>query len=341
MLMHRRITSLFFLTLLIACNERNGNTDEEYSVAVNADEYEVIEFSKAHLVELQSDKLVKSVEDIFFLDSLVVIRGGNGVYSFDHRGGLIADYSMIGRGPTEHLRVWDAGAHDGEIWMYDIDLKRILYFSAIGDFIRCAPLAEKASDNPFQSICSLGEGHYVGKRIFGAPGTVELSKYDAGFNYSGDYVFEDIRSGIHLWRQFAPSYDDGALYNKYFSNIIYSVSPDSLYVKYHIDFGNHTFTMGDKMDDEYECIEFLNNHKDRYASMISSLFESDSVFAFQYVFRGYRCVAVYDRLSRKTTNYRIVPDGMEAKQAVYHNGSIYAVLENEAGYLFLAENKLI
>ena len=175
---------------------------------------------------------------------------------------------------------------------------------------------------------------YMGA-FLAAGGIPELSVYDNNFQYVKDLGQHELRSGIQLWRQLFHGSDGDILYNRYFYNDILSYSSDSLRIKYTVDFGSHTMSNQESMQDEYDCIEYLNAHQDKFASMISNIEETSRTFSFQFSFDANRYITIFDKNNKKSETYSFRSDEYYIQQLYCHDGKIlvFALPEKEGGFL--------
>lgn len=279
-----------------------------------------------------ADEEPLAINDFCIGDSVLVLKSGNSIFSYSlPHGTLISRISRHGRASYEYGNVWDFGfLPGGSIYLYDIDLKKVLVFSCDGDALNKVEVNDSSSSRPFQAIIPYNEG-YIGKRVYGMPGTPELSFYDGLFRYKNQIGKKEISSGIKLWRQFFRNEGGGVLYCPYFRNEILSVTDTSVSPKYSVSFGKHTFTWSSRYKDEYDCIAALNAKDGRYASCISNLYEDDRVLSFRFVYNSCNYVVIYNKLDKSVITYRFISESTPIQQVCYYKGKIYVILALEDG----------
>ena len=333
--MFKRALVVLFLVTLAACGQRERGQQEPQIIGVSIDEALKVHFAKETGI-LLDHVFPGMVDDAMIVDSTLLVLSANHLDGFSLRSGKKKTaFSMPGRGPGEYVRIWDYGVDGNDIYLYDIDGKRMLFFTPEGELLRTIQLSEKSADNPFQSVIPVPwENAYLGKRVFGMPDVPELSLYDKDFRFARAEGTDILRSGIKLWRQLFIGADGDVLYNRYFSNAVQRITPDGVSVKYLIDFSG--LNLGE-VKDEYEVLRELSKRENagRYAAIMGSLFENKSVFAFQFATDGIMYFAVFDKLAKNSKLFLPVVEGSEVRQVFLHGESLYIIAADEDNQIFL------
>lgn len=305
---------------LVSCDERKRSGWDEDPVVISVEVDSLVPVNVDSLsTRVVLPEMVSGVDDILLVgrDSMIIKAGNQLVSLYGSPQTTASRVSNVGRGPQEYISLWDFGVKEDTLFLYDIDQKRLLFYSFGADYIRTVSLSHFSQDRPFQSLAPLGNHHFVGKRVFGMPDTPELSLYDAAGEYECEIPFSNLRSGIRLWRQFFPGADEDVLYAPYFSNSIFRISGrGEASAKYRIDFGKHSLSEK-TWNDEYEAIDRLNADADKYATMVSNIRETPDVLSFQFAFRAQRCLCIFDRKTGEIHAYRFYSSsGMEIEQVI-------------------------
>ena len=342
----RSIFKAFSFLLMIvsaACGRINESKESVITIAI--DECTLVDCDEFPSIFFSDDYIISMFDDILLDSKTLIIKSGNNLYGVDvSNGHFTTRFSYIGNGPKEYIQLWDFCVKDEDVLLYDIDKKNILRYSKEGRFVSETPLDSDASANPFQYIFPLDDSLFVGKRIYGMPDVPELSVYDSDFNYRRQVGEMKLKSGIRLWREFYPGSDRDVLFARYFSNDILSIRKDSVLCKYQVDFGRYSFD--DNMyQDEYECIEQLNRHENRYASLISNLYEDEKTFAFQFVKQGDKYLTVFNRNDGCSKTLKFTSAEMHIEQVIFGKGNIAYVFfsdeESNGGYYVIHLNRII
>lgn len=316
----------------VSCSHNNNNATVVRIDTSNTFEYP-LDTKDGFLLE---PEFLGAVSDVIVLDSTLIISSNNKLLGFSiYSGHSLCCFSREGRGPEEYLKIWDFGADHNNLYLYDIDGKKILFFRENGEYLESVALPEESSSNPFQSLIpARWNNGYVGKRIYGMPNVPELSFYDSLFRYVEPIGADELRSGIRLWRQFFNGADNDILYNRYFSNDINAISADGVRVKYSVDFGKNNLP---RFTDEYEAIDLLSQESSapKYASIMSQIVETKSSLCFQFVYNAQKYYVLYDKVSQEAKIiHPTVQDG-EIEQILYHNNSLIVIAADAIGAIYL------
>ena len=332
--MFKRALVVLSLVTLAACGQRERGQQAPQIIGVNIVDALEVHFAKESGI-LLDHIFPGTVDDAIIVDSTLLVLSANRLDGFSLRSGKKKTaFSTPGRGPGEYVRIWDYGVDGKDIYLYDIDGKRMLFFTPEGGLLRTIQLSEKSADNPFQSVIPVPwENAYLGKRVFGMPDVPELSLYDKDFRFVRAEGTDILRSGIKLWRQLFIGADGDILYNRYFSNAVQSITQDGVFVKYLIDFSG--LNLGE-VKDEYEILGTLSKPENagRYAGIMGSLFENEYFFAFQFATGGNKYLAVFDKLAKNSKLFLPVVERCEVRQVFLHGESLFIIAADEDNNIF-------
>ncbi|MBQ6911240.1 MAG: 6-bladed beta-propeller [Bacteroidales bacterium] len=321
-------TAFLTLLLIISC-ARNGSVMTKNTIVADIEKAIPLSLDVDDGLRL-SDVQLGMIDDAWVKDTLLMLFGNNALHAFSTQTGKLSmTFSRQGRGPLEYIRIWDYGADDDGIYIYDIDGKQMLFFLWDGSFKKMEKLTGRSADNPFQAIIRApwGKG-YVGKRIYGTPEVPELSSYDEHFRYVSPIGAYTLRSGLKLWRQLYLGSDGDVLYNRYFSNEVLSLTSDSLAVKYIVHFPHRNVP---EMDDEYDALELLGKKNTPYAVIMSQIKETDKYFGFQFAAESNRYYAVYDKLSGNCKVYLPIVAKQEVQTVFLNDNILFTIASDESG----------
>lgn len=249
--------------------------------------------------------LLDDVKKILSVKDQYVIQSKNNVFAFDAQtGARKMSFSNQGRAQGEFIHLWDVWIEAEQLCMYDMNGKKILYYDLNGVFSKSISVSDKASSNPFQVLAMLRDDCYVGKCVYSGMEASELALYDRNFEFVKEIGDLKIESGIYLGYPFFVYTPNEVLYYRYLYNDIYAIdAKQNVTVKYYVDFGEHNVPLDPNLKDEYDRIDFVNKHGNKYATLVSNIYESDQYFCFRFVFDGKKCLGVYDKSSGKTAAF--------------------------------------
>lgn len=322
---------LFFVLAIVTTSCGRAIQTKDAMISVEIDNCKVIDCDEFPRICFSEEFIFSMYDDIQFDDGAVLyLRTGNNLFAIDAQNGhVITRFSNIGNGPEEYIQLWDFCLVSDGVLLYDIDKKCILKYSKDGRFISSASLGRDANSSPFQYIFPLNDSLFIGKRIYGMPDVPELSIYSSNFEFVkpiGEFI---LKSGIRLWRELYTGSDQDILYTRYFSNKITGIKNDSVFCKYSIDFGKYSFD-DTLYKDEYECIEQLNKHESRYASLVSNLYEDRQTFVFQFVKQGSKYLTIFKKTANKSMTYKFTSKIDDIEQVIYMgDGNAFVFFSNE------------
>lgn len=263
--------------------------------------------------------LVDEVKKVVSTGGQYVVQCKNKVLLFDAQTGA-QKTSFSGQwGPdAQFVGLLDTWVEGDTICMYDMNRKQIFRYNFNGNAVDVKFVACDAKNNPFQYLAKMGENYYMGKRVYGGMEDSELNLYNKNFEFVREVGDLKIKSGIYICCPFFVYRPNEILYYRYFSNDIYVIDDkQNVSVKYYVDFGENNMPVNPKWQDEYDCIDFINNSKENYAILVSNIYESDKYFCFRFSFDGEKCLGVYDKSSGKTASFVFVSSSESPRADVY------------------------
>ncbi|MGM9738975.1 MAG: 6-bladed beta-propeller [Candidatus Cryptobacteroides sp.] len=288
--------------------------------------------------QLKVADMVRYVPDLGIL-----VKSGNDLFLFNEKtNSVTAKFGRLGRAKDEYTFISDFGYDKdaGQVYLYDMNSKRINWYSPAGEFIDTVGVTDQASRKPFSTIVKYGD-HYIGKRVFGMPGVPEMSLYDEDFNFVRAISPELLlRSGIDLGKQFTCNEEGEVLYNRYFSNEVLSVTPDSVSVKYIVDFGDYNVP-DENFGDEYEIIDYVNSDAVKEcATLISNICERGHYLSFAFILKpGRYCLCIYDKTTDKSRTLIVSDPEYEVSQIIPAGDFAFVFFENPAGGSYIGKMK--
>lgn len=284
-----------------------------------------------------SDYLLGPISRVKYIPHIgIMIQSHRDLYLFDHSNlTLSVKYSRIGNASNEYTHISDFGYDQmtGLVYIYDMNAKKVLWFSQTGEFVRKDAVTNKASASPFSAFVRYNDSFFIGKRVYGMGKIPELSMYDNNLNFVKQIASHiNLRSGIELYKQFTLDCQGKVLYNRYFSNEILEVSEDYVKARYVVDFGKYNIPDPTKYHDEYEILNEINSSKKLYSSYIHNICDSERYLSFAFISKpGKNCVAVYDKTLSCTKAYIIMPSPYSVSQVIPTTDSIYVIMEDDIG----------
>lgn len=196
---------------------------------------------------------------VFAEDSFIVASRGK-MYLFGMDGKLMRQIGGVGRGGDEYISFTDCWFRDGELYLYDLNGKKIISYSLEGNVNEVFSLESRKGDLPFDFVVPFGEA-YVGKCVWnGTKGeSPALALYDRDFKYVkalGELV---IDSGLRLGYPLVTAEDESLLYWNPLGRKLFRVGRDlSVKESFEISFGGRNFPSLDSMD-EYDLLDLVRD----------------------------------------------------------------------------------
>lgn len=322
--MRKYLIVFVILSCIISC-KRSEKSDTKTIIPIDLEKMHKIDIygenaEQICLVDNGESVLVDEVKKILFIEGQYIIQGRNKILAFDAQNGVCKmAFSGQGRARDEFISLWDTWIEGKNICIYDMNGKKILRYDLNGNLSEIISIADKVSNYPFQVLAKMGGGYYVGKRVYGSvKHNIELNLYDKNFEFVKEIGDLKIESGIYLGYPFFVYTPSEILYYRYLYNDIYSIDDkQNVTVKYYVDFGKNNVPLNPNLKDEYDRIDFVNNSKKNYATLVSNIYESDKYFCFRFLCEQGKCLGVYDKSSGEASSFVFTPSSSESLVDVY------------------------
>jgi len=302
-------------SIAILLSVLSGCKQQEDNVILNVDLKELqdiniedVSFNQVTLTDNGAPVLLTAASKMLFRGDEIIIQNRKAIESFNVNTGVKScSYSNKGHAESEFTDISDVWIQNGSLYLYDMNSKKIMQFASDGSYIQSVPLSASADSCPFQCLARFGKNQYLGKRVFGIPGTKDLAVYDSGYKFIKDIGDLELTSGLKLGYPFFEYSKDEVLYYRFLRNEVYAIRSDcSVKVKYVIDFGENNIPKNRTYEDEYEILDLVNS-KQTYATLVSNVYESKDVFIFRFLIEGHNCMGVYSKQSKEIKAYKLCP----------------------------------
>lgn len=321
--MRKYVIVFVILSCIIGCKHFEKNNAGTI-IHINLDKIHKIDSRKSYLKQIcltdnGKPALIDEVKKILFVEDQYIIQCRNNVLAFDAQTGIQKmSFSAQGRAQAEFIHLWDTWMENQVICIYDMNGKKVLRYNLNGNFLEAISVSDKASSHPFQALAKANDDHYVGKCVYSGPEAAELALYDKNFEFVKEIGDLKIESGIYLGYPFFVYTPSEILYYRYLYNDIYSIDDkQNVTVKYYVDFGKNNVPLNPNLKDEYDRIDFVNNSKKNYATLVSNIYESDKYFCFRFLCKQEKCLGVYDKSSGESSSFVFTPSSSESLVDVY------------------------
>lgn len=321
--MRKCLIVFVILSCIIGCKHFEKNNAEKI-IHINLDKIHKIDSRECYLKQIcltdnGKPALVDEVKKILLVEDQYIIQCRNNVLAFDAQTGIRKmSFSGQGRAQAEFIHLWDTWMEHQVICIYDMNGKKVLRYNLNGNLLEAISVSDKASSHPFQALAKAHDDHYVGKCVYSGPETTELALYDKNFEFVKEIGNLKLESGIYLGYPFFVYRANEVLYYRYLYNDIYAIDDkQNVKVKYYIDFGENNVPLNPDLKDEYNRIDFVNNSKKNYATLVSNIYESDKYFCFRFAFDGEKCLGVYDKSRGQTAAFVFVSSSESPRADVY------------------------
>jgi len=334
--------TLLLLMLICSCgNEESAVT----TIKVDLNNVEKVDLLLQHtaVVPIQLEN-VGLIHQLAVKDSIALLKTDKVLSINLNTGKQIAEYSRKGRANNEYLSAWHIGFEDDMVYIYDMNAKKVMYFTSNGElkYNKATPL--NTQGKPFQQMISYKDNQYIGQRVFGSGDVPELSLYDSTFTHIADLGEFVLRSSNSFGSRFFKDHKGEVLFNRAFLNDIYAISNELVTIRYKIDFGEYSIPDLNEFADEIEIIQFINNvQNNEFASMISNIYDSDSYLCFSFLFKingmnkSQKALCVYNKENGETKSF-IFESGDKAIQHILIDNEVVQLFQdNEMGDLYVSK----
>lgn len=325
------------LFLLFSCCLFFSCAEKETGMIIYADcsEADVVSLSSCKKMQLQfnvCDSVIGAISQVVIQDSVLLLKTTGGLFSLNiDTGKQIARYSRLGRAENEYLSLWSVGFINDNVYIYDMNAKKIKLFERDGSFVTNIDVPSSAASSPFQQFVRSGD-YYIGKRVFTSEKISELSVYDNNFNYLMDIGEIALRSGFSLGYPFYKKKDGTILYYRGMLNDIYQISGNKVSKRYTVNFGRQNIPGLKRFKEELEIINYANNAPDKYATGITNIYESEKYFGCMFLMYAQKCYLLYDVTNNSSVVLKFESDtGVYIEQIIMYGDQLMIFTQDESG----------
>lgn len=340
-LLRKGIIVLLSLILVTGCGKEESSVT---TVKVDLASSKKINLQLPHVntlqIQLENMGLIHQLE---VKDSIALFKTDKVLSVNVNTGKQIAEYSRKGRANNEYLSAWNIGFEDDMVYIYDMNSKKVMYFTCNGElkYNKATPL--NTQGKPFQQMISYKDNQYIGQRVYGVGDIPELSVYDSTFTYIADVGDFILRSSNSFGSRFCKNHKGEVLFNRAFLNDIYEVQDGSATIRYIIDFGEYAIPDLNGFTDEMEIIQFINSGQNmEFATMISNIHDSEDYLCFSFLLRtnglpAEKALCIYNKKNGEAKSYRFESGDRTVQHIVIDNDIVYVFQDNEEGDLFVSK----
>ncbi len=317
--MYARIFGLISLLLFSSsCSSQadNLNYSKLKRIIVKADGQDnitdLVEDYKYIRLETRPECIISNIDKILYRSGKFYILDAKAqaLFVFDKDGKFISKIEKPGRGPGEYIYLMDFDIDIfGNIYLLDLNQKAILKYDMHGKFIE-----KDQRDYFISNIAVIDTSTLLTYQHAAVSSNV---KYKLIFQENGEKVNSflpiDKSNKINMLKPFPLNHSGHKLlYNEDLSDTIFSVTLDSLYARYFIDFGRYSIDPSLRSNYEY----FLKSDKIRIEGWrINNYFETSHYFTCTYNLNGKTWSLYYSLVDGKTF-VTFCPDCDETPQKV-------------------------
>jgi outer membrane protein assembly factor BamB len=284
---------VFYLLIIVGCKTGNKQANNlfaeniiEINLSTNKNKVlysELFDSLKYICLETTDDILIKEITRLKYVDEKIYIldKRSQTVFCFDMGGKLCWKIHSLGQGPQEYTQLtdFDIDKENNKLYLFSFRDK-ILVYDLSGNFIKeyNTELGGKSfaynkgqiyiyADTFFNEADKSGENNYLflfneNKDTLEGKFPFNIDKrYGSTITYNSSNAFCHYEGEV---RFFIP-----------FSNNVYSIKGDSIYIKYHFDFGE--YNLPDNYFDNYTTNDIRES---KYAYGLNSFWENDKYYSF-------------------------------------------------------------
>lgn len=236
-----------------------------------------------------------------------------------------------GRAKNEFSDAWEFWIDGDELYIDDINAKKMLRFSRDGEWQDSKLVARTA-----QAFCRLDQDHWVGRMNFGGVRNEypQLGIFDNDLEFVRPEGSWMLLSGSYAGYPFCRN-QEGVLYNPPFSEKIIQVTPEGSYEKYQVEFLDGTMKL-ENYEDEFALLAEFTTEMNRrsFSLQVRSICEDGKYLNFRYYStkRGVMLV-LYDLKKKEAHCVNIqLPEEWSVSESTMSDGKIYlSAFEDKAG----------
>lgn len=277
-----KLTILIYILLLCSCKEQTDSTID-YGAPLNKisfdfekdqkecdDLFNLIDSIEVVKLETSIDYFIGSISKILYDEDYLYVLGPKALFKYTKTGKFVLKISNIGRGPGEFTRPTDFFLRSDKIVLLDGFSGKIMFFSKAGDFLN--EFSSKTYAERFGKIDSIHFGMLNENKSSTSSKNVFI--IDNNGNTIKKLMKIQPYSKDKNFSLYKPSdyFEKELLYTDIFSNNIFRITKDSVFIKYQFDFGKNSLTEA-----------FLNaNSKLATGDMLSSINKKDVVYSIDF-----------------------------------------------------------
>ena len=198
----RKILFCIISFCLLSCN--GPSYEPESVINVDPDAAVDVNIANAERIVLMQDgmeMILGSVVKSVFTEDEYFILSRNRLMRFD-TDGIFQNYiSGVGRAANEYMTVSDFWLDDGNVFIYDMNSRKVLEYSVGNELINVHSLSQTADENfiPFDYLIPFADG-YVGKCVWNGMDGVSpaLAFYNSEYEYVKTLGDVTINCGLRL-----------------------------------------------------------------------------------------------------------------------------------------------
>lgn len=237
------------MTFLLGCSPKQHTDTQIISVDIDSAEPLCLTADKdVNYVSLEASTpaFSRDIKNVFYVNDTIIRYGQDKVSAFDRQGKYLFDYSNIGEGPEEFVRLNTVFMQGDTLNMYDGNTRRILRYSVAGDFIEYITCKKNDKGlSPAHIIPYPGTHNYIVLPTFiGVPDAENprFCLYDETLNAIKFSTDLKAHSYINAYFPLVQT-DSGILYNDAHSYDIYYVDESLVpMLKYSVDYGKYAIS---------------------------------------------------------------------------------------------------
>ena len=342
MRLFRNCIVIFLFSILVAsCSkEKSSVTTVKVDLLSSREINLQLPYVKTIPIKLEN---IGFIHQLAVKDSIALFKTDKVLSVNINTGEKFAEYSRKGRANDEYLSAWNVGFEDDMVYIYDMNAKKVMYFTFNGElkYNKTTPL--NTQGKPFQQIISYKDNQYIGQRVFGTGDIPELALYDSTFTYMADVSEFILRSSNSFGSRFCRNHKGEVLFNRAFLNDIYEVTDRGATIRYIIDFGEYAVPDLNGFADEMEIIQFINKGQNKgLATMISDIYDSENYLCFSFLLRANglkaeKALCIYNKKNGEAESYSFESGDRTIQQIIIDNDIVYVFQDNEEGDLFVSK----
>ena len=334
---------VFFIFLLCSCKEQTDPTID-YGTPLNTISFDFENDKKEYnnlislidsieVVKLKTNKdyLIGSISKILCDEGHIYIldeRKSKAIFKYTKSGEFVLKISNIGKGPGEFIRPTDFFLLKDKLALLDGYSGKIMFYSKTGGFLNefsTKTMAERFGKIDTNHFCMLNENK-----------SSKFSNYNISIvDNNGNTIKKLMKippfskdKNLSLYKP-TDYFGKELLYTNIFSNNIFRILKDSIFVKYYFDFGknslNGAFLNANKKLTASDLLLILN--KKDFVNSIDYFNENSKYIFFQCLKKGDVFQVYYNKEREEAYlfSYKSFPEWFKyvARPYIYSDGSMF------------------